>query len=261
MFISAVVTVRNEGKNIRALLESLVHQEQPFEVVIVDSFSEDDTRDIVREFSKKYPFVRLYKKGGTRGVGRNYGVKKAKGEYVAFVDGDCIADPNWIAEMRKGARHSDVVAGKTLNIGYGPYVDLGRVELYHKGFDLTYPSCNLCYRTSLFKKVGGFDEVFITAEDIDLNFRAVNTGASVHYSEKALVEAKARDTFFGFAKQAFWNGYGRKQLTLKHGRLWGKYKPTAFLSHSFSMWYFIRLGLALLGYMVAKFIEPNRQDK
>ena len=75
------------------------------------------------------------------------------------------------------------------------------------------------------------------------------------------MEAKARDTFFGFAKQAFWNGYGRKQLTLKHGRLWGKYKPTAFLGHSPSMWYIIRLGLALLGYMVAKLIEPNRQDK
>ena len=261
MFISAVVTVRNEGKNIRALLESLVNQEQPFEVVIVDSYSEDDTRDIVREFSRRYPFVKLHKKGGTRGVGRNYGVKMAKGDFVAFVDGDCIADPDWIAEMRKDARHSDVVAGRTLNIGYGPYVDLGRVELYHKGYDLTYPSCNLCYKKALFKKIGGFDEVFITAEDIDLNFRAVNAGATIQYNEKAVVEAKARDTFFGFAKQAFWNGYGRKQLTLKHGRLWGKYKPTAFLGHSPSMWYIIRLGLALLGYMVAKLIEPNRQDK
>lgn len=259
MFISAVCTVRNEGRNIRALLESLVDQEQPFEVVIVDAYSDDNTRETVREFERRYDFVHLYKKGGTRGIGRNHGVDMAKGDAVAFIDGDCVADPNWVAEMRKWLKDSDVVAGRTINIGHGPYVELGRVELYHRGYDLTYPSCNLCYKRDLFNKIGGFDVVFITAEDIDLNYRAVNAGASIHYNEDAVVKAKARPDFFGFAKQAFWNGYGRKQLTLKHGRLWGKYKPTAFLGHQFSMWYFIRLGLALLGYIVAKVKEPNRQ--
>jgi glycosyltransferase involved in cell wall biosynthesis len=259
MLISAVVTVRNEAKNIAELLNSLIGQEQPFEVIVVDAFSEDETRDIVRRYAKEHPFIRLYKQGGTRGIGRNFGVEMAKGEFVAFIDGDCVAQPDWIKEMRRGTAKADVVAGRTINIGYGPYVDLGRVELYHRGVDLTYPSCNLSYRKSLFNKIGGFDPGFITAEDIDLNFRAVKEGADVYYNEKALVKAKARDDFFGFSKQAFWNGYGRKQLTLKHGRLWGKYKPTAFLGHQFSLWYFFRLGFALLGYMVAKVKEPKRQ--
>jgi len=50
MLISAVVTVRNESKNIRDLLDSLVVQEQPFEVVIVDSYSDDDTRRIIKGY-------------------------------------------------------------------------------------------------------------------------------------------------------------------------------------------------------------------
>lgn len=258
MLISAIVTVRNEGKNIAPLLDSLVVQEQPLEIIVVDSFSEDDTREIVQRYIKKYTFIKLFKKSSTRGEGRNFGVLQAKGEALAFIDGDCVAEPDWIKEMRQSLMDADVVAGFTRNIGYGPYVDLGRVELYHKGVDLTYPSCNLCYRKRLFDEIGGFDDIFVTAEDIDLNFRAVNADARLDYNERAVVQAKAREDFFGFARQAFWNGYGRKQLTLKHGKLWGNYKPTAFLGHSFSLWYFIRLGLALTGYLVAKMKEQKR---
>jgi len=260
MFISAIVTVRNESRNIRDLLDSLVVQEQPFEVVVVDSYSDDDTRKIVASYSKEHPFVRLFKKGGTRGEGRNFGVEQAKGEAVAFIDGDCIAAPDWIHEMREGLKDADVVAGTTINMGFHPFADLGRVELFHKGVDLTYPSCNLTYRKDLFQDIGGFDTVFITAEDIDLNYRAVEGGAKLVYRELAFVRHKAREDFFGFSKQAFWNGYGRKQLTLKHGSLWGNYKPQVLFGHKATFWYLLRLGLAMLGYVVAKFKEEERHE-
>jgi len=260
MFISAIVTVRNESKNIRDLLDSLVVQEQPFEIVVVDSFSDDDTRTIVARYAKKHPFIRLFKKGGTRGEGRNFGVEQAKGEFVAFIDGDCIAAPDWVHEMREALKDADIAAGTTINIGFHPFADLGRVELFYKGVDLTYPSCNLAYRTKLFKEIGGFDTVFITAEDIDLNYRAVESGARLVYREGAFVKHKAREDFFGFSKQAFWNGYGRKQLTLKHGSLWGNYKPQVLLGHAATFWYMLRLVLALLGYVVAKFKEEERHE-
>jgi glycosyltransferase involved in cell wall biosynthesis len=260
MLISAIVTVRNESRNIRDLLDSLVVQEQPFEVVVVDSYSDDDTRKIVKEYSKDHPFVRLFKKGGTRGQGRNFGVEQARGEAVAFIDGDCVAAPDWIHEMREGLKDADVVAGTTINMGFHPFADLGRVELFYKGVDLTFPSCNLTYRKDLFQDLGGFDTVFITAEDIDLNYRAVEGGAVLVYRESAFVKHKAREDFFGFSKQAFWNGYGRKQLTLKHGSLWGNYKPHILLGHRATFWYMLRIGLALLGYFVAKFKEARRDE-
>lgn len=260
MLISAIVTVRNESRNMRDLLDSLVVQEQPFEVVIVDSYSDDDTRAIVRSYSKKHPFVRLFKKGGTRGQGRNFGVEQARGEAVAFIDGDCIAAPDWIHEMRLGLKEADVVAGTTINVGFHPFADLGRVELFYKGVDLTYPSCNLAYKTQLFRRIGGFDTVFITAEDIDLNYRAVEAGAKLIYQIGAFIQHKAREDFFGFSKQAFWNGYGRKQLTLKHGPLWGNYKPQVLLEHKATFWYMLRLVLAMLGYVVAKFKEERRVE-
>ncbi len=254
MFISVVVTVRNEAKRIGNLLDSLVVQEEPFEVVIVDAYSDDETCDIVKGYAKRYDNIFLYMKGGTRGVGRNYGVKKAKGEVVAFVDGDCIANPFWLKELRRTLREkgADVVAGKTINLGYAPFAELDRVELTKSGYDVTFPSCNLAYRRELFRAIHGFDPQFMTAEDIDLNFRAVSTGASIYHNEEAIIYAMARDTFMGFFKQAFWNGFGRKQLTLKHGKLWASYSFKEMMAGNINTWAMIRLFFGMQGYMVCK---------
>jgi glycosyltransferase involved in cell wall biosynthesis len=254
MLISVVVTVRNEEKRIGNLLDSLVVQDGPFEVVITDAFSDDRTCEIVRSYAERYDNIHLYLKGGTRGVGRNYGVKMAKGEVVAFVDGDCIANPFWLKEIRRSLTEegADVVAGKTINLGYAPFAELERVELVKSGYDVTFPSCNLAYRRELFQKIHGFDPQFMTAEDIDLNYRAVSTGASITHNEEAIIYAMARDTFMGFFKQAFWNGFGRKQLTLKHGNLWERYSFTQMIAENINTWYFIRLTFGMLGYMVCK---------
>ncbi len=254
MLISVVITVRNEEKYISYLLDSLVIQEQPFEIIIVDAHSTDRTRDIVREYMDKYDFIYLHEKGGSRGEGRNYGVKKSTGDYVAFTDGDDLVNPFWLKSIRESFKNgADVVAGKTIYIGYGPWEKLERVELYYKGFDVTFPSCNLAYRKSLFEEIGGFDSWFVTAEDIDLNIRAVNHGAKIVYNPNAMVYHRTRDSFYAFAKQAFWNGYGRKQLTLKHGSLWSKYKPENMFNPSqLSFWASIRLFFAGMGYIACK---------
>src|SRR2546427_7257960 len=80
LFVSIVTTVRNEARNIAALLDSLVVQEPPIEVIVVDSHSEDATRDVVRTYEKRYDFVNLYVFGGTRGDARNFGIRNETAE-------------------------------------------------------------------------------------------------------------------------------------------------------------------------------------
>ncbi len=263
MLISVIITVRNEERDMPDLLDSLVVQEPPIEIIVVDANSDDRTREIVREYSKTYDFVKLYRRGGTRGVGRNYGVKKAEGELLAFIDGDEIVNPFWAQEMRESAKEYDIVAGKTVQIGYHAFEKLERVELYYRGYDVTYPSCNLLYHRNLFKKIKGFDPWFMTAEDIDLNFRAVRAGGKIGYNPNAIVYHRTRGSFYGFFKQAFWNGFGRKQLTMKHGKLWSNYSLTKMLDHSIDLWYMIRMIPALLGYVSCKFFgtRPGESDK
>jgi glycosyltransferase involved in cell wall biosynthesis len=258
MLISVIVTIRNEEHHIRGLLDSLVAQEGPLEIVIVDAYSNDDTQPIVHEYCRKHDFISLYLQGGTRGEGRNLGIEKAKGGAVAFIDGDCVADPAWLHEIREDLEAGDdIVAGKTIRTGKSQFASLSRVELFYQGVDLTFPSCNLAYRTEVVKKAGAFDTNFRTAEDIDLNYRAVRNGHKIHYDERALVQHHERDTLVAFLKQAFWNGYGRKQLTLKHGRLWSNYSVTNMIQHDISFWYLLRTTIALLGYAMAKAREKK----
>ena len=251
--------VRNEARNIAALLDSLVIQEPPIEILVIDAGSEDATRDVVKQYEKRYDFVHLYIRGGTRGAGRNFGIANARGEAVAFIDGDAIANPFWIKELRDGLRSADVVAGRTIQIGYRPFEDLERVELIVRDVDVTYPSSNLAYRKKVLEEVGGFDDWMVTAEDIDLNLRAVLAGHRIVFRAGAIVYHRTRDSYFDFVRQAFWNGAGRKQLTLKHGSLWGHYQPFEMIRHKTTFWTLLRLLAAFLGYGAYKLFGRQQQ--
>jgi len=250
VFVSIVVTVKNEAKSIAELLDSLVVQEKPFEIIIVDANSSDGTQEIVKDYAKRYEQIKLFVHEGSRGEGRNFGVNKAKGDIIAFTDGGCKADKNWLKELRKKFAESfDVVAGKTIDVG--PFQNIiKRVEMRYKGYDVTYPSCNLAYKRELFKKIGGFDTRFITAEDIDLNLRAVDADAKIGYNENAIIYRQTAENIISFIKQSFWYGYGRKQLSIKHKNLWKTYSANQIFSGHMSLLGIIRLMFGLIGYVI-----------
>jgi glycosyltransferase involved in cell wall biosynthesis len=256
--VSVVVTTRNEEQHLAALLESLVVQEPPFEVVLVDAESRDRTFEIAEEYRARYPdLLRTQRRPCSRGGGRNLGVRAARAEYVAFIDGDCAADARWLATLRRDLGPTAVVAGRTLTVGKPRYGDLERVELLQGGYDVTFPSCNLLYPKALFERLGGFDTKFVTAEDIDLNLRAVQLGAAIRYQPEAIVLHQMRATFVRFLYQAFWNGYGRKQLTEKHGSLWARYRLRRLLAGQKSVISWARLTAALAGYVTRMLTRPS----
>ncbi len=256
MIISVVVITKNEEKYIKDLLDSLISQVQkPYEIIVVDAGSKDRTQEIVRKYSVEHEIVRLYIHSGTRAESRNFGAERASGEIVAFIDADCIANSFWTKEINKSMHeNADIVAGKTIKFGFSGFANLPRVAIYHKGVDITYPSCNLAYKKRIFTSVKGFDPWFKEAEELDLNYRVVNAGGKLLYNENAIVYHRARESFIGFVKQSFWYGFGRKELTLKHGSLWSKYDPIEMVkvSRKDSIWKFIRLGIAFFGYMFCR---------
>lgn len=254
--ISIVSTVLNEKKGIRDLIDSLVLQRPRHEVVIVDAGSTDGTWEILKRYADEFPQVRPFQYKGKRGAGRNAGVRLSRADKIAFIDGDCIANAFWLERLLEGfAGGADIVAGHTSYTGYWAFTNMRRVELPHHGQDTTWPSCNLAYRKDVFLEVGGFDERFVTAEDIDLNFRAIDAGHRLVHDPKALVYARARDSVKGFLTQAYWNGYGRKQLTLKHGGLWHEYSFGEMLRAQRGFWSRARMSWAVQGYLACKLKE------
>lgn len=252
--VSVITTVRNEAKHIRHLLDSLLHQEHLHEVIVVDAASTDRTVAIAQRYEDRLP-LRVLIEDCSRGAGRNLGAEAATGDLLAFVDGDCIANADWLRNLVAAwaGKARRFVAGRTQYIGFWAFTKLHRVELPHKGMDTTWPSCNLAYPAALFQDLGGFDADFVTAEDIDLNFRAIEAGADLAFSRDAIVYARARDSISGFLRQAYWNGFGRKQLTRKHGRLWHQYRFGEMARlHGGSFWALLRVGAGFIGYIDAK---------
>ena len=257
MMVSVVVKVRNEEHNIRDALDSLVVQEGPLEIIIVDGSSTDRTRDIVEEYRKRFGFIRLFKAGRNRAESLNYGLARAEGDIIALTDGDVIANPYWLTEMRRSIMYEghDYVAGRSITIGLRAWEDLARVELYNQGFDCSWPGCNIAYRREVYEKVGDVDPWFITAEDIDYNIRVTDAGYQIHHNPDAIIYNRARNTVYGFINQAFWNGAGRKQLNMKYsGRLWHKYNPINMLrDRKMTFWYMVRIFFAGMGYIGYKY--------
>jgi glycosyltransferase involved in cell wall biosynthesis len=258
MLISIIVPTKNEEKNIGKLLDTLVVQEQPIEIIVVDAESKDDTQKIVENYRKKYPYIKLYVKKGNIGESLNYGIKKARGEAISFIGADDRADKNWIKVIRRSLmKGHDIITGKCVMRGKKEF-RLDRVRLYYKGFDISIPGTNTTYRKKVLQRLGGFDACFVTAEDIDLNLRAIDAGYKIHSEKDAIVYRYARNNAIDFLKQAFRNGYGRKQLALKHGRLWKEYSLKQMFSTHFTFWGFLRLIFGLFGYLTCKLRESGK---
>jgi glycosyltransferase involved in cell wall biosynthesis len=264
MKLSVVVITRNAGIFMRDCLDSLIHQSRkPDEVLVVDANSTDGTPEIVKEYAAKWPFVRLLVHPGTRGEGRNFGVENSKGEIVAFIDADAIAHAMWVEELIKAMQNADVVAGREVRLGYHGFVSLKRVGMLFNGVDITYPSVNLAYRKTAFDSIKGFDPWFKEAEEVDLNYRAVEAGYKLVYHPTAIVYHNARSSFSGFFKQSFWYGFGRKELTMRHGNLWTAYSPLEMVkvSREENIWKLLRLMFSFFGFMFCKVVGKKETAK
>ena len=249
MKISVVLTTKNEGKNISTLLESLMNQEEPYEVLVVDSDSTDKTQEIVREYSKKNKNIKLLIHPGTRPKSMNYGIKQATGDVISFIGGDDVADKNWIKEIRNGLKNADIVVGDLIATEEEKVKNIDKVKLFHNGVNVSYPGTNTSYKKEVLDKLGGFDPWFSSAEDLEINLRAVDAGYKITENKNAKVYYRPRGTPLTFLKQSFWYGYGRKLVGLKHGRVWEKHSISDVVTTQTSIFGLVRLLIGFLGYV------------
>ncbi|MCX8010682.1 MAG: glycosyltransferase, partial [Ignavibacteria bacterium] len=125
-FISVIVAVKNEEKNIRQLLNCLKQQnynQSFYEIIIVDDYSEDETLKILNQMSSQIPNLVVISNrdnpSGIRGKksALSYAISNSKGEILLFTDADCRPEPFWISSISKN--FTDDVAAV---IGFSPFV-------------------------------------------------------------------------------------------------------------------------------------------
>lgn len=102
--ISVIIPVYNTEKYIEKCLESLAKQEmQDFEVIVVNDGSTDNSENVIKNYmqSSKLNIKYLEKENGGLASARNYGVEKASGKYISFLDSDDYLDKNLFSELEK----------------------------------------------------------------------------------------------------------------------------------------------------------------
>ena len=99
---SFIIPVYNRPDEIKELLESFKNQETtiPFEVVIIEDGSSISSDGIVKEYNDVLDITYFTKPNSGPGDSRNYGMKRAKGNYFIILDSDCILPPFYMEEMK-----------------------------------------------------------------------------------------------------------------------------------------------------------------
>ena len=108
--VSIVVPVYNAEEYLEKCLEPLVNQTlNEIEIICVDDGSKDSSGMIIDEYQKNYPnkVKAFHKENGGEWSARTYGLKKAKGEYVGFMDNDDVPEVTWAEKLYTAAKKND----------------------------------------------------------------------------------------------------------------------------------------------------------
>jgi glucosyl-dolichyl phosphate glucuronosyltransferase len=104
LLISVCVCTYNRSEILAHCLKSLSQLADPrpshdIEVIVVDNNSDDETSNLVRGLISDFPFELRYVFEGIQGISaaRNRAVEEAKGHYIAFLDDECVVDPDWLS--------------------------------------------------------------------------------------------------------------------------------------------------------------------
>ncbi|MFX0106927.1 MAG: glycosyltransferase family 2 protein [Candidatus Hodarchaeota archaeon] len=129
--MSIIVATKNEEKSISYVIEDIQKIDlDDFEILVVDK-STDRTRELVRRLTKKYYNLRLIEqKDNGKGNALKLGVRKAKGNIICFLDGDCTYPAKFIPRMVELLRNHDMVIASRLILKEGASQTLQTLFIY-----------------------------------------------------------------------------------------------------------------------------------
>lgn len=222
--ISVYIPSYNNEQYIASAIESVIHQTlQPYEIVIIDDCSADNSREIIKKYQKKYPdLIRVFFNEKNLGIAkvRNFALSQVRGDYITYLDGDDLWYPQKLElefttlletgykivysnyniidekgnllkvwdkfnQIPRGDLFDGIIVGNLFSSG-------DRKSIYrHEMFR------NELVHKSVFKKVGNYDTKFEIYEDWDIRIRFAKY-FEIGYCNKIL--SAYRDNPLGLSK-------------------------------------------------------------
>jgi len=233
--VSVIIPVKNAGKFVGLAVQSIIDQTyKNWEMIVVDDGSTDETGKILKRFAKKDPRITVITHKESKGIGAslNLALTKAKGKFIARMDGDDISLPNRLATQVAFLQKNP----QTVAVGGQAEMIDGVGEIFaYKHFPTNQKTLRemimwmvpiqhpiMMARASAYKKCR-YDESYKTAEDVEMFMQLLQYGEFGNVPEVVYQYRKA-DTSNGYhnLKQTFYlTILGRWQGIVKHG-----YRPS-----------------------------------
>jgi cellulose synthase/poly-beta-1,6-N-acetylglucosamine synthase-like glycosyltransferase/peptidoglycan/xylan/chitin deacetylase (PgdA/CDA1 family) len=228
--VTVIVPAYNEIKNIEATVRSIVANDHPLEVLVVDDGSSDGTPEKVESLG--IPNVRvLRQKNSGKPKALNAGIRAAQTDIIIMIDGDTVFEPDTVrllaqpfADPTIGAvagnvkiANRDELIGRMQHIEYVVGFNIDRRVQDVTGSIATVPGAGGAFRRKALLQVGGMSTDTL-AEDTDLTIALGRAGWRVVFEERARAWTEAPATMAQLWKQRYRWSYGTMQAMWKHRR-------------------------------------------
>src|SRR5438876_6906019 len=222
--VSVIVCSYNGARTIRDCLAGLQKLKYPiYEVIVVDDGSTDATTAIASEYHCRV--IRTENRGLSNA--RNAGWQAASGDIVAYIDDDAYPDPHWLHYLAAtflnttNVTHAAVGGPNVAPATDGPIAECvahspgGPTHVLLADREAEHiPGCNMAFRKSCLKAIGGFDPQFrVAGDDVDVCWRLQQRGWTLAFSPAAVVWHHRRNSIRAYWRQQ--RGYGKAEAMLE----------------------------------------------
>lgn len=200
--VSVIVPVYNVENYLAKCLDSLIRQtHQNMEILVVNDGSTDQSEQIISDYAQKYPdkIKPFHKENGGLSDARNFGIDRATGDYIGFVDSDDYVSPSMFQEMaalaekhdaemvicniRKVNQHGKIIQKLTQVPNMPEKIDLE--NNFSVFSDISYFACNKLFRKNLFngkrfKKNVHFEDIQLIPQLL-LDCKTIAQTQNFHY--------------------------------------------------------------------------------
>lgn len=212
---SVVVPVLNSKRYLRGCLDSILAAIERYgnaELIVLDNGSDDGSYEILRsEYAGRASIQQI--RGITVSALRNRGAEQTTGEFIAFIDSDCLIGPDYFQQALHVLRSLADATGSEYAVDESCNWIQKTWDALHvpadDGFVRYIVSGNLVIKRRAFFSVGGFDEAMISCEDNDLGLRLNKAGFKVYQAHAVrALHPGGEQTVRAFFRKNAWRSMG-----------------------------------------------------